>query len=343
MKNFVFAAFGFLAVVLPGTPARAELREQPTPFSVWLDLPALASLNAAHPPFPIWLESVEAHSTDANGPEERTTYRLRLRRMGGLNQNLLLRVFFHDSVRPRVSAWSETGAVRMEPRALGVAAGLDSSESVIIPALETDYIDVEVAGDGSTLRGAFLATLKKTAVWHALDFHAAPELEDPFDGPPPASGSGEDTALLGRVRARLDDEVVRLGDPEDRAVEFEFDLTAVPLVAAVSFEVLDADVAWPLEVIVNNRAAEQAAIALPDLADPGYAGRVVALEADMRFHYTGWLRAQRIVPGAALKVGTNRIILRLPRAAGPVAIRHLDLQLKFNSPTLDYRLQPIRP
>lgn len=323
--------------------AGGDAREQPTPFTVWLDLPALASVNAPRPPLPIWLESVEAHPAAAGDPEARTTYRLRLRRVGALNEELLLRVFFHDSAPPKVSAWSETGAVSMEPRTLGAGSGLESSESVIVPVRETDYIDIETAGDGSTVRGALLATLKRAEILHALDFARPPEFAAPFQMGSPASAAADDSLLFGRVLAKIDGEIVRLGGHEDRVIEFEFDLEAQPLVAVVSFEILGADVSWPVEIGVNQQAPEAGSVALPDLADPGYVGRVVAMEGGMRFHYTGWLSCQRSIAGAGLKAGRNSITVSLPDEAQPAAIRNVAIQLKYNSQNLKYRLSPLQP
>jgi hypothetical protein len=51
------------------------------------------------------------------------------------------------------------------------------------------------------------------------------------------------------------------------------------------------------------------ALTLPDLADPGYRGESEPLTTEMHFNYTGWLRAQKIVPATILKVGANDLVI----------------------------------
>ena len=63
----------------------------------------------------------------------------------------------------------------------------------------------------------------------------------------------------------------------------------------------------------------------------------------MRFRYAGWLRAQRVIPGSALRAGLNKVVLQLNGESGPVAVRAVELQLKYNSPALDYTLPPNVP
>jgi len=57
-----------------------------------------------------------------------------------------------------------------------------------------------------------------------------------------------------------------------------------------------------------------AAVSWPDLAEPGYLGLVRPLEIRMRFRYDGSLRAQKVIPGAALKQDANRLVLTVPRS-----------------------------
>src|SRR5258708_5899750 len=106
-------AFLCLAALLLAGPAKLraqELREEVTPFSVWLDFRALASPHPPHIALPIWLESLQIQTT---APKESipgaTVFRLRFRRLGALNGELQLRLFFDDQkdTAPRVTAWSE--------------------------------------------------------------------------------------------------------------------------------------------------------------------------------------------------------------------------------------------
>jgi hypothetical protein len=78
----------------------------------------------------------------------------------------------------------------------------------------------------------------------------------------------------------------------------------------------------------------------PDLADPGYVGTVRPLQRDMQFRYTGWVRAQQIVPGSALQAGLNSVVFGLNRNSEPIAIRSVEIQLKYNWTGLGYELAP---
>ncbi|HYR59532.1 MAG TPA: hypothetical protein VEO95_12915, partial [Chthoniobacteraceae bacterium] len=153
-----------LAALVALAPARAqEVRNQPTPFSVWLDFKALA---LPHPPkvsLPIWLDSLQSDATaDANGDVTHTTFRLRFRPLGALNRELLLRIFFDDisGRSPVVTGWSEKGAQVFEHGPFGAALNLPTSATIALPMIGVSYIDIAVAGDGANVRGAFLSSLR---------------------------------------------------------------------------------------------------------------------------------------------------------------------------------------
>ena len=337
------AAFLFFATAA----LRAEgLREQPTPFSVWLDFRALASPTPPRVALPIWLASLrtERVATDEQGPSK-TIYRLHFRRVGELNGSLQFRLFFDDQkdAALTITGWSETGTAIFERGPLGTGLGLPTSENLALPMTGVDYIDITTKGDGGNIRGIFLASLKRADVQHAIDYEAPAGVADAFDNLPTATLQADDFNLYGRVKASLDPGVTKLTPRDAPENAWEFDLQAPPLSALVTFEVLDADLLAPVEIFVNDRACGAVAIHQPDLADPAYIGLVRPLEADMRFHYAGWLRAQKAIPGSALRPGLNKIVIRLHRDSGPVAVRTVELQLKYNSPSLDYTLAPDRP
>jgi hypothetical protein len=185
--------------------------------------------------------------------------------------------------------------------------------------------------------------LKTQEVRRALDFAPAPDLVDAFGRSAPLKLPGDDLGLYGRVKAALDRGAVKLTPSEAPHCVWEFELQAVPLLALVTFEVLDADAEAPLGLMVNDRPLGPVSVQWPDLADPGYVGLVRPLETGMRFRYSGWLRVQKTIPGSALRTGTNRLVLQLHSDSGPVAIRTLELQLKNNWKNLDYTLAPSSP
>ena len=79
-------------------------------------------------------------------------------------------------------------------------------------------------------------------------------------------------------------------------------------------------------------------MSLPELADPGYRGEMQSLVDGMRFHYTGWLRAQKIIPASALKSGHNEIVVTAGAGTTKSAIRATQVQLKYLWEKSDYLL-----
>ena len=367
-----------LACLSPLAKAQ-DLVAQPTPYTALLDFAALRHPAGVKPPLPIWLESVQiipagtVAETVAQGLPEpvtppHTVFRIRLRPMPGLNDLLLLRVFFDDKpdAHPTVTAWSEIGQRQFASKPLGAGLSLPASESISLPTQGVDYVEIDVPGDGTNIRKAFLTTLKKSVVHTALDFDPAPLKEvpvaDPFGNANPQPAQENDTYLFGRVRATLAAGVIKLTPPNaaapaaasavnsgsntetgetppQRSVTFEFNLESVPLLAFVALDILGADPVAPLQVWVNEQPAGYVTAQFPDLADPGYVGLVRPLEA-MRFNYAGWLHGQMILPGSALRVGNNTLTLQLPADATPAAIRAIELQLKHNWRILDYTFAP---
>jgi hypothetical protein len=107
----------------------------------------------------------------------------------------------------------------------------------------------------------------------------------------------------------------------------------------LTFEVASPRVDVPPVVYVNGENVGAATLTLPELADPGYRGEVESLMREMRFQYTGWLRAQKIVPVANLKVGTNDIIVVTGAGTSTSAIRGTQMQLKYLWEKSDYLLK----
>ncbi|MEA3189022.1 MAG: hypothetical protein QOD99_2852 [Chthoniobacter sp.] len=307
--------------------ARAqELRLQPTPFTAYLDFHALAETKSGGRSFPIWLESFEINTEKSNdGDIEKTTFRLRFRRFSGLLDEMMLRVFFEDTQQPVVTAWSELGTRLLPPRQLGSKIGLPTSETLVLAMSSVDYVDIEVPGAGENVRGAFIASLHKTETHSASDFTAPASFADPFGNGPSSTPDSDDAFLFGRVRATLEKDVVPL--KPGTASQFDFDLAAVPRIAIVTFEILNADIGAPPQISVNGRELGPATILLPDLADPAYqsTGR------DTAFRYHGWLKCQKVVPGFALLAGTNSLTASSQKEDEAVAIRAVEVQLKYEN------------
>lgn len=335
-----------LAALVPVLASAQEMRHQPTPFSVWLDFKALASPKPPKVSLPIWLESLQSDAVEGPGGQiARTTFRLRFRPLGELNRDLLLRVLFDDvkGRSPVVTGWTETGTKVFEHGPFGAGLNLPTSASLTLPMLGVSYIDIAVPGDGGNMRGAFLSSLRRGETLYSLDFATPADVNDAFDNLPSIPPAADDSLLFGRVRATIDAGIVTLIPRETIRQTWEFELAAAPLVAVVSFEILNADPLSPLEVVVNDQLLGPAAMRTPDLADPGYLGVYRPLDRGVRFRYAGWLQCQKAIPGAALQQGINKIELRLPGEAGPVAVRSLDLQLKTHWQNFEHSVIPSTP
>jgi len=335
--------FGLRATVAP--PATTpQLQPQATPFTVWLDFHRLAANRWIPGELPDWLAPVEAETR--NGLDGVTTsIRVHLRNLGDSGRDLQFRLFFDDQkdLSPTVAAWSGLAGRRFEYGPLGDSLGLQTSETLTFPTAGIDFIDITVPGDGHNLRGVFLALLEPAQVQRGLDFELPADLVDAFQNLPPIITKAEDISLYGRVRAVIDPSGLKLAPDAATRGTWEFPLQSPPLLAIVTYEILGADPTAPLEVIVNDRPLGASAIHWPDLADPGFLGLARPLERDLRFRYTGWLRAQKIIPGSALRAGANTLSVQLHPDSGAVAIRAVEIQLKYNWKNLDYTLAPATP
>ena len=312
---------------------------QPTPFTAWLDFQSFQSAKSnsetTRRALPIWLESVQIHAQKSDdGRVEKTTFRLRFRRIAGLNNELLLRVFFDDTTnaaqRPQISVWNEIGTRLLAPHALGAGVGLAVSDTLMIPMAGVDYIDIETPGDGSNIRGALLSSVQKAETRSAVDFSAPPQIVDPFDNAPATTPAADDAFLFGRVKATLDAGTIFLGKENHASGVWDFELAKPPLVAMVTFEISNTVVTAPPQIILNNQALGATSMALPDLADPAFAGSIHP--GDVSFRYNGWLKCQKAFSGSLLRAGLNHLQITNSRSdAGAVAIRALEVQLKYST------------
>jgi hypothetical protein len=321
------------------------LKLEATPYTVWLDFQRLAASRWIAGDLPEWLDPVQAATTVGTDGQAKTTFRLHFMGLDGPGREIQLRVFFEDQPdkAPSVLARRSDGSVLFASDPFGQGLGLPTSEVLMFPTDQVDAIEIVVPGDGSNIRGALLAMLAPQQIQRGIDFAEAAEVVDVFGNLPPLMTKADDMALFGRVKAVIDPGSLKLAPDGVRRGIWEFSLQATPLHAIVTFEILNGDGLAPLECILNDRPLGGASVHWPDLADPGYLGLSRPLEKDMRFRYTGWLRAQKVITGSALRAGTNTLVLQLHPDSGPVAVRTVELQLKYNWKNLDYRLVPTSP
>jgi len=256
-------------------------------------------------------------------------------------QILFFRLFFDDkpNQQPELIAWDESGSHILRSGTLGAGMNLPSSDSVIIPMTGASAIDIEVPGDGKTIRAAYLDWMTASEVVHPANAEHRDIIPEPFSSVPALHPPPEDVENFGTVTATLAAEAIRIDAQSQQNAAFQFPIEAEPLTALLTFEVANPRIDAPPEVYLNGQDIGPVAFTLPDLADPGYRGESEPLTTEMHFNYTGWLRAQKLVPATVLKVGTNDLVVANGAGTGASAIRATQIQLKYIWDKSDYLLQ----
>lgn len=313
--------------------------------SAWLDLRQIQAANSKPQSTPDWVESVSLVPGDKTpGLPEKTIFRIRVDHPSPDLQVLFFRLFFDDNAeqQPRLIAWNELGTIVVQSGQLGGGTGLSTSESLMVPMVGVSTIDLEVPGDGKTIRGAYMDWMANAEVLHPVSAEHRDLIPEPFSTMAPLHPAGQDSEKFGTVTASLADETIRIGASVSQGAAFQFGLESEPLMALLTFEVASPNIAAPPEVFLNGESLGTVAITLPELADPGYRGMTQSLIRGMSFQYTGWLRAQKLVPASNLKVGTNDLLI-IGGAGTPIsAIRATQIQLKYLWDKTDYQLQTDR-
>jgi len=182
--------------------------------------------------------------------------------------------------------------------------------------------------------------MKSSEIMHPINAEQRTLIPELFAAAAPLHAPDRDMELFGAVTATLAAETLRIGPSVQTGAAFQFEIEAQPLLALLTFEVATPEVATPPEIFVNGQDVGAAALSLPDLADPGYRGMVAPLAQQMHFEYTGWLRAQILVPASVLKTGTNDLIVISGAGTSASAIRATQIQLKYLWDKSDFLLQP---
>jgi hypothetical protein len=167
-------------------------------------------------------------------------------------------------------------------------------------------------------------------------------IAESFAALPPLDAPEQDAEKFGAVTATLSAETIHLGAQPENGAMFGFGIERQPLLALLTFEVASPQIDAPPEIYLNGQDIGAATLMLPELSDPAYRGEMEALVTQMHFSYTGWLRAQKIVPVADLKAGDNQLIIANGAGTAESAIRATQIQLKYLWEKSDYTLRPAR-
>jgi hypothetical protein len=327
----------------PTVETQSKLGEA-RPENAWLDLRQNATANSTTQSAPNWVEAVTitSASEENGGAAPKTSFRIRVAHPSGDYQVLFFRLFFDDQAdaRPQLTAWDESGTEVLRSGELGLGINLPSSDSAMIPMNGISSIDIDVPGDGKTVRGAYLDWMTNSEVVHPLSAEHRDVIPEPFSAMPPLHPPTQDTEQFGTVTATLAADIIHIGPEIQGGALFQFGIESQPLLAVLTFEVANPRIDSPPEIYVNGQDIGPASLTLPDLADPGYRGEMEPIVRQMHFQYTGWLRAQKIVPVTNLQIGSNDLIVRNGAGSTASAIRATQIQLKYLWEKSDYVLQP---
>ncbi|MFN2475573.1 MAG: hypothetical protein ABR526_04445 [Chthoniobacterales bacterium] len=323
----------------------APLALATAPRSAWLDLRQNTTGRPGPQSAPPWVKAVTMlPQAPSEGAAAKTTFRIQLAQPSADLPLLMFRLFFDDKPdqRPRVVTADDNGGLLLQTTSLGLGLNLATSETVMVPADRVSTVDVEVPGDGRTIRGAYLAWMTSGEVVRPADAEQRFLMPETFDSGAPLRADSSDVENFGTVTATLAPETIAIGPSVQQGAAFQFPLEAQPLAAMLTFEVSSAYVDSLPEVYLNGENLGQVTVALPELADPAYRGEIKPLIRQMRFQYTGWLRAQKLLPASSLRTGPNDLLVIAGAGTPASAIRATQIQLKYVWEKFDYQLIPGR-
>src|SRR5438445_11143605 len=222
-------------------PAPADATQQPIPESAWLDLRQNAPQNSKIQNAPVWVEALTLLPTETTevAPMSKSVFRIRVTQPSPDYQVLFFRLFFDDKAnqQPELVAWDESGTHILHSGTLGTGMNLPSSDSVLIPMNGASAIDIEVPGDGKTIRAAYLDWMTSSEVVHPVNAEHRDVIPEPFSVTPALRAPPEDLENFGTVTATLAAEVIRIDAQSQQKTAFQFPIEAEPLTAILTFEV----------------------------------------------------------------------------------------------------------
>src|SRR5437660_7849117 len=235
-------------------PAPPDATAQPIPDSAWLDLRQTAPQNSKTQDAPAWIEALTLlpGETTESGGMSKSVFRIRVTQPGPDYRILFFRLFFDDkpNQQPELIAWDESGTHILRSGTLGVGMNLPSSDSVVIPMTGASAIDIEVPGDGKTIRGAYLDWMTSSEVVHPVNAEHRDVIPEPFSSVPALHTPPDDMENFGTVTATLAAETIPIGPSVQQCAALQFGIEEQPLLALLTFEVASPRIDSPPEVYV---------------------------------------------------------------------------------------------
>src|SRR3954468_22643256 len=205
------AAFAILLAVVCRVSAQEALTDalpvappaiaKPLPSSAWLDLRQTMSRNSKSQEAPAWVEALmllPGELTEGSRASK-SVFRIRVTQPGPNYQVLFFRLFFDDkpNQQPELVAWDESGSHILRSGTLGAGMNLPSSDSLLIPMTGASSIDIEVPGDGKTVRGAYLDWMTSSEVVHPVNTEHRDMIPEPFSSVPTLHALPDDVENFG--------------------------------------------------------------------------------------------------------------------------------------------------
>src|ERR1041384_2800868 len=160
-------------IAAPPADGDAPTVAQAPPASAWLDLRQTMSRNSKTQEAPAWIEALTLLPGELTegASASKSVFRIRVTRPGPDYHILFFRLFFDDkpNQQPELIAWDESGSHILRSGTLGDGMNLPSSDSVLIPMTGASAIDIEVPGDGKTVRAAYLDWMTSSEVVHPVN------------------------------------------------------------------------------------------------------------------------------------------------------------------------------
>ena len=329
----------FAIPAMPALAAQSQLHQQTTTFAIRFD-PIQLLAERPLSSLPMWIQSVSVqhHRFDATALNiskvdatrlRHTSVRLHLRKLNFLAQTVELRVTLAPGMeQATVASWTETGSQIYHSEPFGSQEEA-VTETLFASVEGADYLEIDIPGDGSRLKGLFASAMRYTKVLQAVDFNTAPIADAFGNSASTLPARAEDRYLWNRVDAPLDAGPFTVMAGQPQAIEFE--LASQPTCAVISFELRNVVPDMPPVLQLNEAELPPVSLSLPDLADPAWHSReepAPQAGANSTLHYTGWIRVQQFLPGSILQKGKNLLQLTQPIEAESIEIRRVELQLR---------------
>src|SRR5260370_25348483 len=124
---------------------------------------------------------------------------------------------------------------------------------MMIPMTRASSIDIEVAGDGKSVRAAYLDWMASSNVVHPLGADRRDMIPEPFASMPPLHSPAQDVEHFGTVTATLAAETIQISGNIQESPGFQFGVETQPLAALVTFEVANPRMDAPPQIYLNGQ------------------------------------------------------------------------------------------